>query len=330
VALVGSTGCGKSTCMSLLQRLYEPQSGSVLIDGLPLAAYDIQHLRSRIVIVDQSTVLFHATIKDNITYGMPNADAIPDVDVINALKGARAWDDFVDKKPDKLMTMITSRGSNLSGGQRQRLAIARAMVRKPDVILLDEATSALDNENEAKVQEALDELMKLGSALVIAHRLSTVMDSDNIVVVDKGRVVEQGTHVELLAKTDVDDVDDVDDVKDVKDADAEAASLSSSSDVTEGEVECSYRLLWDAANGKSQGDMSYTEMNQKIGALEDELKGLKGRRRKILKEKMVRSQLRRTVSDQPQPLSVAQEAVRKMEHLSCVPNLPQRAVSARW
>jgi ABC-type multidrug transport system fused ATPase/permease subunit len=196
VALVGATGCGKSSCMALLQRLYEPQSGQILIDDHPIEDYDVHFLRSRIVIVDQATVLFNATIRDNITYGTDATDE----EVIQACKDAKAWE-FIDDKPDKLMTMIAPGGSNLSGGQKQRLAIARAMIRKPDVILLDEATSALDNENEAKVQGALDKLAKRGSALVIAHRLTTVMDSDKIVVVDKGLVVEEGTHVELLAKT---------------------------------------------------------------------------------------------------------------------------------
>jgi ABC-type multidrug transport system fused ATPase/permease subunit len=193
VALVGSTGCGKSSVMCLLQRLYEPQSGEILIDDIPIEQYDVHFLRSRIVIVDQNTVLFNATIRDNIAYGID----VSDEEVIRACEDAKAWD-FINEKPDKLMTTILDGGKNLSGGQRQRLAIARAMVRKPDVILLDEATSALDNENEKLVQKALDKLAKQGSALVIAHRLSTVMDSDNIIVVDKGEKVEEGTHTELL------------------------------------------------------------------------------------------------------------------------------------
>merc|ERR1711988_1762953 len=157
--------------MSLLQRLYDPLEGQILIDDVPLQAYDLTFLRSRIVIVDQFTVLFKATIKDNLTYGM---DPVPsDEQIVQACKDARAWE-FISDKPDKLLTMLDSGGSNLSGGQKQRLAIARAMIRSPDVILLDEATSALDNENEAKVQEALDALARRGSALVIAHRLSTV------------------------------------------------------------------------------------------------------------------------------------------------------------
>eukprot|EP00618_Florenciella_parvula_P012341 CAMPEP_0119473752 /NCGR_PEP_ID=MMETSP1344-20130328/5260_1 /TAXON_ID=236787 /ORGANISM="Florenciella parvula, Strain CCMP2471" /LENGTH=849 /DNA_ID=CAMNT_0007506925 /DNA_START=1218 /DNA_END=3767 /DNA_ORIENTATION=- len=198
VALVGATGCGKSSCMALLQRLYDPQEGTILIDDIPLQNYDIHFLRSRIVIVDQHTVLFTATIRDNITYGM-DEKSVTDEMVIQACKDAKAWD-FIDEKPDKLLTMISSGGSNLSGGQRQRLAIARAIIRRPDVILLDEATSALDNTNETLVQQALDKLMKNGSALVIAHRLSTIRDSDKIIVVDHGKNAEEGSHDHLLAE----------------------------------------------------------------------------------------------------------------------------------
>ena len=203
VALVGSTGCGKSSCMALLQRLYTPLSGEILIDDVPIEQYDIHYLRSRIVMVDQHTVLFNASIRDNIAYGTNATDD----EIIQALKDAKIWE-FVEKEPDQLLSILQEGGSNLSGGQRQRLAIARAMVRRPDVILLDEATSALDNESEALVQEALDALARKGSALVIAHRLSTIMDSDQIVVVGsakdgplQGTVVEQGTHDALLATT---------------------------------------------------------------------------------------------------------------------------------
>ena len=197
VALVGSSGCGKSTCMQLLQRLYDPISGTIEIDGRDIKEYDIHYLRSRVVIVDQHTVLFNKTIKENITFGLDCA--VSDEDVIQALKDAQIWD-FVNSKPDKLLHMIAENGKNLSGGQRQRLAIARAIIRKPNVILLDEATSALDNASEAKVQKALDALARHGSAIVIAHRLGTIKDSHKICVVDKGQVIEEGTHAELLGK----------------------------------------------------------------------------------------------------------------------------------
>ena len=197
VALVGPTGCGKSSCMGLLQRLYEPDGGVILLDDVPIGDYDVHFLRSRVVIVDQSTVLFNASIRDNVAYGLPRAPS--DAEVVQACKDAKAWE-FIAEKPDGLMTMVMDGGKNLSGGQRQRLAIARAMIRRPDVILLDEATSALDNENEALVQEALDAFARRGSALVIAHRLSTIKDADRICVIDRGRVVEAGSHDALLAK----------------------------------------------------------------------------------------------------------------------------------
>eukprot|EP00933_Yihiella_yeosuensis_P032056 TRINITY_DN25645_c0_g1_i1.p1 TRINITY_DN25645_c0_g1~~TRINITY_DN25645_c0_g1_i1.p1 ORF type:complete len:461 (-),score=88.36 TRINITY_DN25645_c0_g1_i1:256-1638(-) len=197
VALIGATGCGKSTSMSILLRLYDVQKGCVKIDGKPIKDYDLPYLRSRISIVDQFTVLFACSVRDNITYGLEN---VSDEDVEKACREAACWD-FLQEKPDKLLTSVSVGGANFSGGQRQRLAIARAIIRKPDVTLLDEATASLDNENERLVQGALDKLARKGSSLVIAHRLSTIKDSDKIVVIDKGVKGEEGTHDELLARS---------------------------------------------------------------------------------------------------------------------------------
>merc|ERR1719160_639233 len=199
VALVGEAGCGKSSCMALLQRLYEPQRGLIKIDGVPIQDYDLHFLRSRIVIVDQKPVLFAATVQENVTYGMQRQATTEEG--IKALKDASMWDGDggIANRPDGLLTRLGNGGISLSGGQTQRVSIARAMIRNPDVLLLDEATSALDNTNEKLVQDALDKLARHGSALVIAHRLTTIKDSDKIVVLDKGHVVEAGTHDELLA-----------------------------------------------------------------------------------------------------------------------------------
>jgi ABC-type multidrug transport system ATPase subunit len=198
VALVGSTGCGKSSIMGLLLRLYTPQQGEILVDGRAIEDYDVRYLRSRMVIVDQHTVLFRMSLRENLTYGTSRTK-VDDAELQKFCEEACAWD-FIQEKPDKLMTDITTGGSNLSGGQRQRVAIARAMIRKPDFILLDEATSALDVKNEKIVQEALDKLAKRGSALVIAHRLSTIRDSDAIAVIDRGVMRECGSHDELIKK----------------------------------------------------------------------------------------------------------------------------------
>jgi ABC-type multidrug transport system fused ATPase/permease subunit len=200
VALVGEAGCGKSSCMGLLQRLYDPLEGCIRIDGIPLQDYNVNFLRSRVVIVDQRPVLFATTVRENITYGLRRE--VSDDEVIQVLRDASLWegDNGIKSKPDQILTRLGSGGVALSGGQTQRVSIARAMIRNPDVILLDEATSALDNKNEKIVQEALDRLARRGSALVIAHRLTTIKDADKIVVMRKGRMAEQGTHNELLSK----------------------------------------------------------------------------------------------------------------------------------
>ena len=189
VALVGPSGAGKTTLANLLPRFYDVTGGSITIDG-----YDIKRcllfksLREQIGLVPQETVLFNATIKENILYGRLDAT---DEDVYEAAKAANVLE-FVEKMPDGLDTIVGERGSSLSGGQRQRVAIARAILKDPRILILDEATSALDTESEKLVQEALDRLMKGRTAFVIAHRLSTVQNAHQIVVLNQGRLVEQG------------------------------------------------------------------------------------------------------------------------------------------
>merc|ERR1719160_683351 len=197
VALVGHAGCGKSTTFKLIQRLYDPCAGIILIDGHPIQEYDLSTLRAKISIVAQDNVLFASSILENITYGVKPEPS--EEEVKSALKQASALS-FVEAFPDQLRTRVGDRGVALSGGQRQRVAIARAMVRNPNVLLLDEATSALDPVNEKVVQTALDALIH-GSgctALIIAHRLTTVKDCDKIIVFHEGQKAEEGTHDELL------------------------------------------------------------------------------------------------------------------------------------
>ena len=193
VALVGPSGAGKSTLFLLAQRFYDPQSGTVKIDGVPLPSADPAEIRMRMALVPQDAVLFAASARDNLRYGNWNAsdDAIWD-----AARTANA-EDFLRKLPEGLDTFLGDSGARLSGGQRQRVAIARAVLRDSPILLLDEATSALDTESERLVQEAIERLMQDRTAFVIAHRLATVRDADRILVLEEGRVVEQGTHDEL-------------------------------------------------------------------------------------------------------------------------------------
>lgn len=199
VALVGKSGSGKSTMMSLVPRLHDPSEGRILIDGQDIRDVTLTSLRAQIAIVSQETVLFDETVRANIAYGRPEASA---EDIVRAARAAHAWE-FIDELPEGLDTLIGENGVNLSGGQRQRLAIARAMLRNPPLLILDEATSALDTESERNVQAALVELMKNRTTLVIAHRLSTVQHADRIVVLDEGRIVEEGIHHELLGRNGV-------------------------------------------------------------------------------------------------------------------------------
>ena len=195
VALVGPSGAGKTTLANLLPRFYDVTGGALTIDGYNVKDVTFKSLREQIGLVPQETVLFNATIKENILYGRLDAT---DEEVYEAAKAANVLE-FVEKMPDGLDTVVGERGSSLSGGQRQRVAIARAILKDPRILILDEATSALDTESEKLVQEALDRLMKGRTAFVIAHRLSTVQNAHQIVVLNQGHLVEQGTHQELLA-----------------------------------------------------------------------------------------------------------------------------------
>ncbi|GIX23586.1 MAG: hypothetical protein KatS3mg122_0817 [Caldimonas sp.] len=196
VALVGPSGAGKSTLFQLLLRFYDAQQGRIEIDGVPITDIALHELRARIGWVPQDSVVFSANALENIRYGRPQAS---DEEVMAAARAAHA-DEFLRALPQGYLTFLGERGVRLSGGQRQRLAIARALLKNPPLLLLDEATSALDAESERLVQAALDELMRGRTTLVIAHRLSTVQRADRIVVLDQGRIVEVGTHAELIAR----------------------------------------------------------------------------------------------------------------------------------
>ena len=195
LALVGPSGAGKSTLVTLLPRFYDPTSGRILLDGIDLRDVALDELRRNIGIVPQETQLFSGTIAENILYGRPAASRD---EVVAAARAANAHD-FVAAFPEAYETIVGERGLKLSGGQRQRIAIARALLKNPRILVLDEATSSLDSESEALVQAALDHLMTGRTTFVIAHRLSTVVGADRIVVLDGGRIVEQGSHRELYA-----------------------------------------------------------------------------------------------------------------------------------
>ncbi|KAG9476286.1 hypothetical protein GDO78_003056 [Eleutherodactylus coqui] len=196
VAFVGSSGCGKSTSVQLLQRFYDPCQGAVLFDNTDIKNLNVQWLRSQIGIVSQEPVLFDCSIAENIAYG-DNSREVPMEEIESAAKAANIYS-FIEELPEKFNTPVGGKGSQLSGGQKQRIAIARALVRSPKVLLLDEATSALDNESEKIVQQALDQARKGRTCIMIAHRLSTVQNADIIVVMKNGRVIEIGTHQQLL------------------------------------------------------------------------------------------------------------------------------------
>lgn len=193
IALVGPSGSGKSTIIKLLAGMYPFESGDILIDGKSIRGYNITALRKNFGTVPQDTVLFGGTIYENIAYGKTNAT---EEEIITAARKANAWN-FIETFPEKLETVVGERGVKLSGGQKQRIAIARAILRDPKILILDEATSSLDSESEKLVKDALDELMKNRTTFIIAHRLSTIREADTILVINKGKIVEQGTHNEL-------------------------------------------------------------------------------------------------------------------------------------
>lgn len=197
IALVGSSGSGKSTLASLVLRFYAPDSGEIIVDGINASEYGLNELRNQMAFVPQEVLLFGGTIRENIAYGDTNAT---DDEIKSAAKKANALD-FIQQFPEGLDTLVGERGIQLSGGQRQRIAIARAILKDPTILILDEATSALDSESERLVQEALDYLMKGRTSIVIAHRLSTIRSADKILVLENGKIIEEGVHDELMVKS---------------------------------------------------------------------------------------------------------------------------------
>ncbi len=196
LAIVGSSGAGKTTLVNLIPRFYDPTAGKIRIDGQDIRDVTLESLRRQIAIVTQDTFLFNDTVRDNICYGSGD---MPDERIITAARAALAHD-FIMKMPEGYNTVIGERGVRISGGERQRIAIARAILKDAPLLILDEATSALDSESEVLVQEALSNLMRNRTTFVIAHRLSTVRNANRIIVLDRGRIVETGTHDELMAR----------------------------------------------------------------------------------------------------------------------------------
>jgi len=194
IALVGPSGAGKTTFASMILQLYQPTQGRILFDGRDSREFPISVLRSQIALVPQDIFLFGGTIRENIAYGKTDAT---DQEVYDAAEKANALE-FILRFPEQFETMVGERGTQLSGGQRQRIAIARAVLKDPKILILDEATSSLDSESEKLVQDALEKLMVKRTSIVIAHRLSTVRRADQILVLDQGRLVEKGTHAELM------------------------------------------------------------------------------------------------------------------------------------
>ena len=193
-ALVGASGSGKTTALNMVPRFYDPVSGQITIDGKNMRDFTLESLRKHIALVSQDVTIFDDTARANIAYGKPDAS---EQEIILAAKAAAAHD-FINDMPQGYDTILGEHGTKLSGGQRQRIAIARAILRNAPILLLDEATSALDNESEKAIQSSLAELQKGRTVLVIAHRLSTVQGADQIIVLDQGKIAEQGNHEELM------------------------------------------------------------------------------------------------------------------------------------
>ncbi len=196
IALVGASGAGKTTLVNLIPRFYDPQGGEILIDGFDIRSVTMRSLRRQIGIVPQETTLFSGTIAENIAFGQSDLD----IKAVEAAAQIANAHQFISQFPRGYETWVGERGVNLSGGQRQRIAIARAVLLNPKILILDEATSALDSESEALVQEALERIMQGRTVFIIAHRLATVRRVDRILVMEKGQVVEAGTHEQLLAE----------------------------------------------------------------------------------------------------------------------------------
>ncbi len=196
VAFVGSSGAGKSTIISLILKFYNINNGEIKIDNEPINSFPLKGLRKQMAIVPQEVMLFGGTIEDNIKYGNPNAS---ENEIINAAKEANAME-FIKDFPNGFKTLVGERGVQLSGGQKQRIAIARAVLRNPKILILDEATSALDSKSEKLVQDALEKLMQNRTSIIIAHRLSTIKNADKIMVIEKGKLIEEGTYEQLISK----------------------------------------------------------------------------------------------------------------------------------
>ena len=194
IGIVGHSGVGKSTLINLIMRLYDPTAGEVLIDGKDVRDISQNSLRSQVGVVLQETYLFNGTVLDNIRYAKPDATF---EQIVNAAKTANCHD-FITRMPDGYNTVVGERGYNLSGGERQRIAIARAILHDPKILILDEATASLDTQTEKQIQDALDRLIKGRTTIAIAHRLSTLANADRLIVLKKGKVAEIGTHTELL------------------------------------------------------------------------------------------------------------------------------------